>query len=333
MEFYMFGYKEYFLTSDLTIAIILILLSCYTVVGNTMVCIVYLKDPGRQLRTVSNHFVANLCVADILVGVIVEPLNASSNWNSEPRILFAFYITAILSCICSIVTIAAMMIDRYIAVSRPFEYKILVTSRRVRIALLLMWLFSLHFSLMPVLGWTTSFFQVYLYGLGILVPTAIMLLSYYGLLRILREKTKNLRNSSAREATHSKKSIAREKRISTTVFIMLLVFLIAWCPFVTVDFILVFCLECRDSSTIRIARDVTLVLGFSSSGVNPLLYAWRVPNFRKGFMLLFPCKRRNAVIPLKDLDSRSSAGFTIQDAIQSNESFGSRNSRKSKTDN
>lgn len=306
---YMMFFPGYFLKSNLTIAIILIFLSIYTVLGNTMVCIVYIKDPGKKLRTVSNHFVLNLSVADILVGVGVEPLNAASNWNSDQRILFSFYITAIISCVCSIVTIAAMMVDRYIAVSRPFKYKVIVTEKRARISLVLIWAFSTHFALMPCLGWQTAGFQVYLYGLGILTPTAFMLFSYAGLLKILKEKTRSLMNSDARTASFAKKAMEREKKISTTVFIMLIVFLVAWCPFVVTDFILVFCPSCRDSETVRLSRDITLVLGFFSSGINPILYAWRVPNFRKGFLSLLCCKgkrRSLKIAPLKNSSNEQS---------------------------
>lgn len=294
MEPYVMFFQGYFLKSNLPIAIILIFLSVYTVLGNTLVCIVYVKDPGKKLRTISNHFVINLSVADIVVGLGVEPLNASTNWIPDQRILFSFYITAIISCVCSIVTIAALMIDRYIAVSRPFRYKVIVTKYRARISLLCIWCFSAHFALMPIMGWQTAGFQIYLYGLGILTPTVFMLLSYYGLLKILREKTRNFQNlTNTSKASFSRKAAEREKRISTTVFIMLIVFLVAWCPFVITDFTLVFCPSCRDSNEIRLARDVTLVLGFFSSGVNPVLYAWRVPNFRKAFILLFQVLRTN----------------------------------------
>lgn len=287
-------FQGYFLKSNLTIAIILIFFSIYTIVGNTMVCIVYLKDPGKRLRTISNHFVINLSIADIVVGLGVEPLNASTNWIPEQRILFSFYITAIVSCVCSIVTISALMVDRYIAVSRPFRYKTIVTKYRARISLVCIWSFSTHFAVMPIIGWQTEGFQIYLYGLGILTPTIFMLLSYYGLLKILKEKSRNLQKfTNTREASFARKSNEREKRISTTVFIMLIVFLVAWCPFVITDFTLVFCPSCRTSSEIRLARDVTLVMGFVSSGVNPILYAWRVPNFRNGFLLLLGVQRHS----------------------------------------
>ena len=277
-------YDGYLLTSDLALAIILIIFGFVTVVGNVLVCLVYVKDPLKNLRTVSNFFVVNLAVADILVGVTVEPLNASSFWEKENReILFAFYVFAILSCVCSILNIAALMMDRHLAVSKPFKYRFIVTSRRVKLSLFVIWLYSVHFSLLPVLGWRTKSFQIYLYCFGVLLPTGIMLVCYYGLLRILKKKTEAIKMSSCnKESISLKKIISRERRVSTTVLIMLMVFLFAWCPFVVVDFILVFCTKCRSGKSLRLARDITLTLGFFSSGVNPILYAWRVPNFMRG---------------------------------------------------
>lgn len=323
-------YDGYLLTSDLALAIIFIIFGFFTVAGNTFVCLVYVKDPLKNLRTASNFFVVNLSVADILVGVTVEPLNASSFWvRGNREVLFAFYVLAILSCVCSILNIAALMVDRYLAVSKPFKYRFIVTSQRVKWSLIIIWCYSLHFSLLPVLGWRTKSFQIYLYSLGVLLPTVIMLVCYYGLLRILREKTKSLKGSADnKESIYMKKVISRERRISTTVLIMLLVFLLAWCPFVIVDFILVFCAQCRSGKGLRLARDITLTFGFLSSGVNPVLYAWRVPNFTRGLRQIFRGKkniltvRRITITPIKGTNkeirtSNSSAASTKISPISS----------------
>lgn len=287
MKLYMF-YEGYLLTPNAALAIVFVIFGIYTVVGNVLVCVVYIIDPGKKLRRVSNsYFVINLAVADILVGITVEPINAASYWTKNRDVLFSYYIFAVLSCVCSIVNISALMADRFLAVVRPFKYRSLVLPSRVRTALLIIWLFSIHFSILPLIGWRSASFQVYLYGLGVLLPAILMLISYYGLLRALKEKIANLKISTDRkEATHVKKMVSRERRVSMTVFIMLMVFLVAWGPFVIVDFVLVFCESCR-SERLLLARDITLTVGFFSSGINPGLYAWRVPNFRQGLMLLF----------------------------------------------
>ncbi|XP_068747078.1 histamine H2 receptor-like [Montipora capricornis] len=288
MSLFMF-YEGYLLTPNAALAVIFTIFGFCTVVSNVLVCVVYFLDPGKKLRRMSNsYFVINLAVADILVGITVEPINAASFWSNNTNVLFSYYIFAVLSCVCSIVSISALMVDRFLAVCRPFQYRSLVKPRRIRTAILIIWLFSIHFSILPLLGWRSASFQVYLNGLGVLFPAAIMLLSYYGLLRALREKIANLQNSAAdrTQVAHVRNMVKRERRVSTTVFIMLLVFLVSWCPAVTADFVMVFCEKCR-SDTLLLARDVTLTIGFFSSGINPGLYAWRIKSFRQGLMLLF----------------------------------------------
>lgn len=304
-------YEGYLLTPNEALAIVFLIFGFYTVVGNVLVFIVYILDPGKKLRRVSNsYFVISLAVADILVGITVEPINAASYWTNNHGVLFSYFIFAVLSCVCSIVNISALMADRFLAVCRPFQYRSLASPNRVRLALLLIWLFSIHFSILPLIGWRSASFQIYLYGLGVLLPATLMLISYYGLLRALKKKMINVKSYTDRKkVTHVKKTVARERRVSTTVFIMLLVFLVAWGPCVIIDFVLVFCESCR-SEKLLLARDVTLTIGFFSSGINPGLYAWRVPNFRHGLMLLFQrgIKKKSRLVQVVPLEKDGPSG-------------------------
>lgn len=325
MKLYMF-FEGYLLNPNAALAVIFLVFGVYTVVGNILVCVVYILDPGKKLRRVSNsYFVINLAVADILVGITVEPINAASYWSKNTDVLFSYYIFAVLSCVCSIVNISALMVDRFLAVCRPFKYRSLVKPSRVRTALLIIWLFSIHFAILPLVGWRSASFQVYLYGLGVLSPAAIMLGSYYGLLRALKEKITNLQSSADRkEATHVRKMVARERSVSMTVFIMLMVFLVAWGPFVMVDFVLVFCENCR-SEKLLLARDITLTVGFFSSGINPGLYAWRIPNFRHGLTLLFRrgMKTKSKLVRVTPLGNGvKSPAFDSQSYLDKTEMYG-----------
>jgi len=64
---------------------------------------------------------------------------------------------------------------------------------------------------------------------------------------------------------------------------MSMVFLAAWFPFVVVDFVLVCCTHCR-SQGLLLPRNITLSLGFPSSGINPVLNAWRFRRFKQGLL-------------------------------------------------
>ena len=287
-------YDGYILKVSLPLAIVFILFSLYTVIGNSLVCIVYFRDPFKNLRNLSFFYVVNLALADILVGMIVEPLNVSAYWTNSKHTLFAFYVLAVLSCVSSILNISAMMFDRYIAVKTAFRYRVLVTVRRVRFSVLFIWLYAFHFSLLPIVGWRDANFQIYLYAFGVLLPSGVMLLSYYGLIRILKKKGSGLNDGRAPSTIQMKRMVQKERRISTTVLIMLAVFLLAWFPFVVIDFVLVFCPRCR-SQRLLLARDITLSLGFFSSGINPLLYAWRVRRFKQGLLRIVKVEMKSKI--------------------------------------
>ena len=324
MQPYMF-YDGYLLKVSFPLAVVFIVFGLYTVIGNVLVCIVYFIDPFRNLRTMSFYYVVNLAFADILVGIIVEPLNVSVYWTSDKHALFAFYVLAVLSCVSSILNISAMMLDRYIAVRKGFHYRVFVTVKRVRGSVVLIWLYAFHFSLLPLVGWRDSSFQVYLYAFGVLLPSIIMLASYYGLIRILKEKTASFRKSSSvdnrvQSSTQIKRMVQKERQVSTTVLIMLIVFLVAWFPFVVVDFVLVFCVHCR-SQRLLLARDITLSLGFFSSGINPLLYAWRVRRFKRGLFKIMKFEMKSKfVVPrrrsrVEPMDSNFSRVVVELDAL------------------
>lgn len=288
MNHFMF-YEGYLLKVNFPLVVVFVIFGLYTVVGNTLVSTLYFLDPFKTLRrTLSFYYVVNLAFADILVGIVVEPLNVSVYWTKSEPALFAFYLFAVLSCVSSILNISAMMLDRYIAVRQAFRYRVLVTVERIRASVVFLWLYAFHFSLLAFLGWRDASFQIYLYGFGVFLPSVIMLTSYHGLIQVLKKKSAKLKRFSSRiskASTQAKKMVQRERRISTTVFMMLTVFFVAWFPFVVVDFVLVFCAHCR-SQGLLLARDITLSLAFFFSGINPVLYTWRVCRFKQGLLKL-----------------------------------------------
>ncbi|KAJ7337166.1 negative regulation of tumor necrosis factor (ligand) super member 11 production [Desmophyllum pertusum] len=69
-------------TTEMALAIALAVI---TSVGNLLVIVAVYKDPCRELRTISNYFVVNLAVADLITGLITEPIWALQHWVKENR--------------------------------------------------------------------------------------------------------------------------------------------------------------------------------------------------------------------------------------------------------
>ena len=106
---------------------------------------------------------------------------------------------------------------------------------------------------------------------------------------------------------HHHGAASRERKLTMTLFIVTVVSLLTWLPFVIISF-LYFTTDIF-SSVSRIAFDrlnlVLIIFYCANSLVNPILYAARMPDFRRALVALFrrqPQQLNQAqVIPLRDM--------------------------------
>lgn len=115
------------------------------VVGNVMTILVVSKY--RDMRTTTNLYLCSMAVSDLLI-FLCMPLDLYRMWRYRPwRLgdalckLFQFVSE---SCTYStILSITALSVERYMAICFPLRAKALVTKRRVRALILLLWTVSL----------------------------------------------------------------------------------------------------------------------------------------------------------------------------------------------
>ncbi|XP_068195305.1 growth hormone secretagogue receptor a [Antennarius striatus] len=115
------------------------------VVGNVMTILVVSKY--RDMRTTTNLYLCSMAVSDLLI-FLCMPLDLYRMWRYRPwRLgdalckLFQFVSE---SCTYStILSITALSVERYLAICFPLRAKALVTKRRVRALILLLWTVSL----------------------------------------------------------------------------------------------------------------------------------------------------------------------------------------------
>ncbi|XP_066263537.1 neuropeptide FF receptor 1-like [Branchiostoma lanceolatum] len=91
------------------------------VVGNVLVIVVVVLN--RNMRTVTNFFITNLAVADLLVGVFCLPFNLvdsmMTSWPFGDTMCKVFLAVQVLSQSASVFTLVAIAVDRYYAVVHP----------------------------------------------------------------------------------------------------------------------------------------------------------------------------------------------------------------------
>lgn len=130
-----------------TAFIVYTLLSILTVGGNALVCLIVFQFMG--IVTVTNLFIANLAVTDLFIGLFCIPIVLVSDYllSDWP---FGKFMCKFLSfaqsvfVVCTVYTLIAMSVDRYIAIIHPLNPKL--TRKKCRLLVVLLWTFSILFS-------------------------------------------------------------------------------------------------------------------------------------------------------------------------------------------
>ncbi|XP_047447492.1 alpha-2B adrenergic receptor [Mugil cephalus] len=133
------------------------LMVLFTIVGNIMVIIAVLTS--RSLRGPQNLFLVSLAAADILVATLIIPFSLANEllgyWYFKSLWCEIYLALDVLFCTSSIVHLCAISLDRYLSISRV-TYGRQRTPRRIKAAIVVVWLISAIISFPPLLSLNKS---------------------------------------------------------------------------------------------------------------------------------------------------------------------------------
>ncbi|KAK3095588.1 hypothetical protein FSP39_016420 [Pinctada imbricata] len=288
--------------------VILIPLTVLIILFNVLIllCLIW----NRKFHTQMYFLVATLGVADLFVGCV--SIATLVTWSSEEMLdncLIRIGFT-VATCIASMFSLMLIAIERFIAISYSLWYRSMVTRAKLGVAVTFVWVLSLGIGFLPLMGWRTGPYRQYcsfLYVLpekyilltftvGAVIPIAIMCTIYVKLFKNARIHIKRIEavenvcgirksgsDSSFRVSSRSMKSIK-------TVVIVYGCVLVTWCPFLIATVV-----QISRKQESCILKDLIgthlLLLGFSNSFLNPLIYVVRTKDFRNFITGL--CQRRS----------------------------------------
>lgn len=188
-------YEEW---QQIVIAVVLGVMIFCTIVGNSLVCLSVAIV--KRLQSPSNLLIVSLAVADLFVGVLVMPFAAvyelNGSWILGPIVCDMFTTTDVLLCTSSILNLCAISIDRYFAITRPFQYAMKRTPKRMGIMVLIVWGVSAVVSIPPVFGWKSAHmpficiissdigYQIYATLCAFYLPLLVMVFIYFKIWRV-----------------------------------------------------------------------------------------------------------------------------------------------------
>ena len=123
-------------------------ISIWAFIGNSLVTVAILKNV--TLRTSTNYFIVNMAISDILAAVMTWPLYAIEGMHSGKRVIGDSMATLVckvciysrsISQAVSVISLTLVVVERFIAIVRPFQAT-RITGRRRAILLLSTWIFS-----------------------------------------------------------------------------------------------------------------------------------------------------------------------------------------------
>ncbi|XP_077403334.1 histamine receptor H2b [Vanacampus margaritifer] len=299
--------------------LLLVSLIILTIVGNVLVCLAV--GLSRRLWRIANCFVVSLAVTDLLLGLLVLPFSAtleirSGKWPLGGTMCNIYVSLDVMLCAASILSLLAISVDRYLAISAPLSYSSRITPPRVTVAIIAIWALSLAVSFVPIhLGWNTVDYRVQhldwhvgqdhkegrycqfewnnnyiiFYVLcSFYLPLLIMCGMYLCIFRVARQQVQRIRAATPSFARMpSTAAIAREHKATITLGAVLGAFVICWFPYFTFFTRTGIKEQMNPPSTLH---SVLLWLGYFNSVLNPILYPALNRDFRKSYAELLFCR-------------------------------------------
>ncbi|KAM3916744.1 somatostatin receptor type 5 [Leptodactylus fuscus] len=311
--------------SSVLIPFIYLLVCAIGLSGNTLVIYVVLRY--AKMKTVTNIYILNLAVADVLfmLGLpFLATQNAISYWPFGTFLCRLVLTVDGINQFTSIFCLTVMSIDRYLAVVHPIKS---TKWRRPRVAKLIsatVWTLSFLVVLPvvifsdvqpdfhtcninwpePVNIWSTAFI-IYTSVLGFFGPLLVICLCY--LLIVIKVKSSGLRVGSTRRRRS-------ERKVTRMVVIIVAVFVFCWLPFYILNIVNLTFIVPEEPAYVGVYFFV-VVLSYANSCANPILYGFLSDNFKQSFQKVLCLRKSNGIKDADLTENRQEKSSRIQETM------------------
>ena len=274
-----------------------------TIFGNLLIIIAVARFESLQNNT--SYFICNLAVADLIQGAMT-PLAIALHVIG---IYHPFYlslclvhiVSTLLSMTTNIVSFFLIAVDRYMFMAYPLHYPLLVTSTRTFLAIGITWLFTtVQLAVMIAVGQRPEIGMTCKYSIfitktmwnyinvpefiGLSIITSVL---YTAISSIAYKHGKRIAALKQPYNTYEATTNRQQKRIAKMMIMVLGTFFICYTPALIVSILESFF---TDSLLMIVLEKITVIIAWTNTWINPIIYAWNSKQFELAFRKLLGLK-------------------------------------------
>ncbi|XP_029936764.1 trace amine-associated receptor 13c-like [Myripristis murdjan] len=284
-----------------TIYILLSFISLLTVALNLLVIISI--SHYRQLHTPTNLLLLSLATSDLLVGLLLMPTEiprTGACWFLGDFMCAACNCLAFTITSTSVGNMVLISVDRYVAICDPLCYPTKVTQRRVQICVCLCWICSVFYNslmlkdfLIKADRYNSCYGECvivinYIAGSVDLVftfmgPITVIIVLYMRVFVVAVSQARAMRShivSVTLQPSGTGTAKKSELKAARTLGVVVAVFLLCFCPYYYPA------LTGQDTENSSSSSAFLVWLLYCNSSLNPVIYAFFYPWFRKSIKLI-----------------------------------------------
>ncbi|XP_051891701.1 adenosine receptor A2b [Pristis pectinata] len=299
-----------------------LLIALLALLGNVLVCWSVAANNNLKTATnyfLVSLAVADIAVGAFAIPFAIT-ISLGLDIPFHPCLFLACFVLVLTQ--SSIFSLLGVAIDRYLAVSIHLRYSGLITGRRARLIIAIFWILSLLIGLTPFFGWnqrrqvkvecqnnTTApwyshtgndscprnntgeclflkvvdmKYMIYFNFLGcVLTPLLIMLGIYIKIFTVARKQMQKIELNSVNSNT-SRTFLQNQVRVAKSLSIIVGFFAFCWLPLHIIN-----CIYYFHPQYFKIMgpslMDAAIILSHANSVGNPIIYAYKIQEFRNTF--------------------------------------------------
>lgn len=297
------------------VGVLLVICTCSFLL-NTITMVTFHK--AFSFPTPSHYLVLSMVVDDWLRTVFVLPVTIYGNhvywWTLSQWYCHYYGFASTFLGLNSMIHLTALALDRWRKISNPFAVR--PDTKDGKIIVLGLWLFTLAWSILPLIGWssysqepgysgcsvtwysTKTTDQLYIICLFIVFffsPILINLFCYISIYLHVKTLSQNDIRRWGENAPATKESLKAKIKSTKMAFSMIMGFLFAWSPYAIVSLCTTF-----GHPVSPLVTTLAAIFAKTSSMYNPVILVIVHKNFRKTLKTfwtkLFHCKKKPQVI-------------------------------------